>query len=104
MLLDEGRLQDGEPYLAGTGTPSVARLSAATAAEVGVADGELLAVSTDRGTVTLPLAVDRRCPTAWSGCRRNSPGSAVRRTLAADAGVARPARAAGGAGEHGHDS
>ena len=41
LLLDEGRLQDGEPYLAGTRHPSVARLSAATAAAVGIGDGEL---------------------------------------------------------------
>ena len=39
LLLDEGALQDGEPHLAGTARPSVARLSAATAAAVGVADG-----------------------------------------------------------------
>ncbi|HXO50500.1 MAG TPA: NADH-quinone oxidoreductase subunit G, partial [Mycobacterium sp.] len=31
MLLDAGRLQDGEPYLAGTAHPPVARLSTATA-------------------------------------------------------------------------
>jgi NADH-quinone oxidoreductase subunit G len=31
MLLDSGRLQDGEPHLAGTARPAVARLSAATA-------------------------------------------------------------------------
>ena len=35
MLLDAGRLQDGEPHLAGTARPPVARLSAATAAEIG---------------------------------------------------------------------
>ena len=39
MLLDAGRLQDGEPHLAGTARPPVARLSAATAAEIGAADG-----------------------------------------------------------------
>ena len=39
MLLDAGRLQDGEPYLAGTARTPVVRLSAATAAEIGAADG-----------------------------------------------------------------
>ena len=34
MLLDAGRLQDGEPHLAGTARPPVVRLSAATAAEI----------------------------------------------------------------------
>ena len=48
-----GRLQDGEPHLAGTARQPVARVSAATAAEVGVADGAGLTVATDRGSVTL---------------------------------------------------
>jgi NADH-quinone oxidoreductase subunit G len=99
LLLDEGRLQDGEPYLAGTRHPSVARLSAATAAEVGVGDGDLLAVSTDRGTVTLPVTVTAM-PDRVVWLPTNSLGSAVRRTLAADAGsVVRlgPGARAGGA-------
>jgi NADH-quinone oxidoreductase subunit G len=58
LLLDNGRLQDGEPYLAGTATRPVARLSAATAAEVGVTDGADLVVSTPAGQITLPVAVD----------------------------------------------
>jgi NADH-quinone oxidoreductase subunit G len=39
LLLDLGRLQDDEPHLAGTAHAPVARVSAATAAEVDVADG-----------------------------------------------------------------
>jgi NADH-quinone oxidoreductase subunit G len=57
QLLDSGRMQDGEPYLAGTARPLVARLSAATAAEAGVADGDKVTVATDRGSVTVPLEV-----------------------------------------------
>jgi NADH-quinone oxidoreductase subunit G len=57
QLLDAGRMQDGEPYLAGTARPVVARLSAATAAEAGVADGDKVTVATDRGSVTVPLEV-----------------------------------------------
>ncbi|MFI9720279.1 NADH-quinone oxidoreductase subunit G [Streptomyces sp. NPDC052396] len=57
MLLDQGRLQDGDEALAATRYPAVARLSAATAAEAGVAEGELLAVHGPAGTVRLPLAV-----------------------------------------------
>jgi NADH-quinone oxidoreductase subunit G len=57
QLLDSGRMQDGEPYLAGTARPVVARLSAATAAEAGVADGDKVTVATDRGSVTVPLEV-----------------------------------------------
>ncbi|MFL6101418.1 MAG: NADH-quinone oxidoreductase subunit G [Actinomycetales bacterium] len=57
LLLDNGRLQDGEPYLAGTATPPVARLSAATAAEVGVGAGADLVVSTAAGQITLPVVI-----------------------------------------------
>jgi NADH-quinone oxidoreductase subunit G len=57
QLLDSGRMQDGEPALAGTARPAVARLSAATAAEAGVADGDKVTVATDRGSVTVPAEV-----------------------------------------------
>jgi NADH-quinone oxidoreductase subunit G len=57
QLLDSGRMQDGEPALAGTARPAVARMSPATAAEAGVADGDKVTVATDRGSVTVPVAV-----------------------------------------------
>ncbi|MEC4020043.1 molybdopterin dinucleotide binding domain-containing protein, partial [Streptomyces sp. H27-D2] len=57
LLLDQGRLQDGDEALAGTRHPAVARLAAATAAEAGVRDGESLAVTGPAGTVRLPLQV-----------------------------------------------
>ncbi|MFH9135376.1 NADH-quinone oxidoreductase subunit G [Streptomyces sp. NPDC017524] len=57
MLLDLGRLQEGDTALAGTRHAAVARLSAVTAAESGVKDGDLLAVTGPAGTVELPLAV-----------------------------------------------
>ncbi|MEU0131900.1 MULTISPECIES: NADH-quinone oxidoreductase subunit G [unclassified Streptomyces] len=57
MLLDRGRLQEGDEALAGTRHAAVARLSAATAAESGVKDGDLLAVTGPAGTTELPLAV-----------------------------------------------
>jgi NADH-quinone oxidoreductase subunit G len=43
-LLDTGRLQDGEPFLANTAKTPVARLSPNTAAEIGLAVGGLLSV------------------------------------------------------------
>jgi len=86
LLLDAGRLQDGEPYLAGTARPAVARLSAATAAEVGAHDGESLTVSTGRGTITLPLEVtDMPDRVVWLPL--NSPGSAVHRQLGVTPGT-----------------
>ena len=57
QLLDSGRMQDGEPSLAGTARPVVARMSAATAAEAGMADGDKVTVATDRGSVTVPVEV-----------------------------------------------
>ncbi|AWL39997.1 MULTISPECIES: NADH-quinone oxidoreductase subunit G [Streptomyces] len=57
MLLDRGRLQEGDEALAGTRHAAVARLSAATAAETGVKDGDLLAVTGPVGTTELPLVV-----------------------------------------------
>ncbi|RLU79490.1 NADH-quinone oxidoreductase subunit G [Streptomyces griseocarneus] len=57
MLLDEGRLQEGDDALAATRHAAVVRLSAATAEETGVRDGEPLAVTGPAGTVRLPLRV-----------------------------------------------
>jgi NADH-quinone oxidoreductase subunit G len=86
LLLDLGRMQDGEPHLARTARKPVARLSAATAAEIGASDGGLVVVTTDRGTVTLPLAVtDMPDRVVWLPMK--SPGSAVRRDLGVDAGA-----------------
>ncbi|UJP39891.1 NADH-quinone oxidoreductase subunit G [Cellulomonas palmilytica] len=85
QLLDAGRLQDGEPHLAGTAKRPVARVSAATAASVGVADGAPLAVSTDAGTITLPVKVSD-VPDFVVWLPTNAPGSAVRDTLHAVGG------------------
>jgi len=85
MLLDAGRLQDGEPYLAGTARPAVVRLSEPTAAEIGAADGELVTVGTPSGTITLPLVVTEM-PDRVVWLPLNSPGSAVAATLRAEIG------------------
>lgn len=57
LLLDLGLLQQGDEALAGTRHAASARLSAATAAEVGVKDGDTLAVTGPAGTLGLPLSV-----------------------------------------------
>ncbi len=94
LLLDAGRLQCGEPFLAGTAKRSVARLSAATAAAAGVADGEPVTVSTDAGAVTLPVLVtDMPDRVVW--LPSNAADCAVHGTLAAGSGdVVRLARGA----------
>jgi NADH-quinone oxidoreductase subunit G len=86
MLLDSGRLQDGEPSLAGTAREPVARLSATTAAEVGAAQGDPVTVATNTGEVTLPLEVtDMDDRVVWLPL--NSPGSAVYQQLGVTAGA-----------------
>jgi NADH-quinone oxidoreductase subunit G len=57
LLLDQGRLQEGDDALAGTRHAAHARVSAATAAEAGVKDGDLLAVTGPSGVVELPLQI-----------------------------------------------
>ncbi|WP_406184224.1 NADH-quinone oxidoreductase subunit G [Streptomyces sp. NBC_01006] len=57
LLLDLGRLQEGDDALAGTRHEASARLSAATAAETGVKDGDALAVTGPAGSVELPLRI-----------------------------------------------
>ena len=85
QLIDAGRLQDGEPYLAGTARPSAARVSPATADEAGLADGDKVTVATPAGAVTVPLYVtDMADGVVW--LPTNSPGSAVRADLGAGHG------------------
>ena len=86
MLLDAGRLQDGEPHLAGTAQPPVARLSAATADEIGAAEGDLVTVSSDRGEITLPLIITEMADrVVWLPL--NAVGSGVHQQLAVTAGA-----------------
>jgi NADH-quinone oxidoreductase subunit G len=85
QLLDAGRMQDGEPYLAATARAVVARVSPATAADAGVGDGDKVTVATDAGSVTLPLEVMPMSDgVVWLPV--NSAGSAVRADLAAGHG------------------
>jgi NADH-quinone oxidoreductase subunit G len=85
-LLDDGRLQEDEPHLAGTRRPAVLRLSAGTAAGIGVADGADVRVSTDLGSITLPLAItDLPDHVVW--LPTNSEGSHVHASLGAGSGA-----------------
>ena len=85
-LLDAGRLQDGEPFLAGTAPAPVARVSAATAAGLGLGDGELLTIATDRGALELPVQITpMHDAVVW--VPTNSVGAPVRATLGVDAGA-----------------
>jgi NADH-quinone oxidoreductase subunit G len=84
-LLDAGRMQDGEPNLAGTARAAVARMSAATAEQAGVGDGGKVTVATERGAITVPVEVtDMPDRVVW--LPTNSAGCAVRAGLGAGHG------------------
>ncbi|MGV8870926.1 MAG: NADH-quinone oxidoreductase subunit G [Rhodococcus sp. (in: high G+C Gram-positive bacteria)] len=85
MLIDSGRMQDGEENLAKTGREPVIRLSAATASSIGAERGDRVRVETDRGSISLPLMItDLPDNVVW--VPMNSPGSAVYRSLGAVSG------------------
>ncbi|QTE29125.1 NADH-quinone oxidoreductase subunit G [Pengzhenrongella sicca] len=86
LMLDAGRLQTGEPFLAGTARRTVARVSAATAAGAGLVDGGRVLVSTAAGSVTAAVAVTAM-PDFVVWLPTNAPDCAVRSALAADAGA-----------------
>ncbi|ALG13973.1 NADH-quinone oxidoreductase subunit G [Kibdelosporangium phytohabitans] len=87
QLLDNGSLQEGEPHLAGTARKVVARLSAHTAAVLGVDKAEAVTVSTDKGAVTVPVEyADLPDGVVW--LPGNSGDATVRRTLGAVHGTA----------------
>jgi NADH-quinone oxidoreductase subunit G len=86
QLLDTGRMSDGEPFLAGTARPVVARMSAATAAEAGTADGGQVTVATGSGSVTATVRVtDMPGRVVWLPA--HSHGCEVRRQLGAGHGT-----------------
>ena len=85
-LLDSGRMQDGEPFLAGTAPKAQALLSTKTAASIGLAEGHSVHVSAGSGSVTVPVTIrDMADQVIW--LPTNSSGSAVRSVLGVDAGT-----------------
>jgi NADH-quinone oxidoreductase subunit G len=82
QLLDDGSLQDGEPHLAGTARPPVARLSPRTAQQLGLDGAARIAVSTRAGTVSVePELTEMPDGVVW--LPGNSGPSKVHRHLAA---------------------
>ncbi|MGN6472360.1 MAG: NADH-quinone oxidoreductase subunit G [Mycobacteriales bacterium] len=96
LLLDDGRLQEGVPELAGTRRPSVAHVSEATASALGLTDGGTVTVSTDAGSITLPVSVhDVVDGVVW--LPEYSDGSHVHATLGVGAGAVVSVKAGAGA-------
>jgi NADH-quinone oxidoreductase subunit G len=91
-LLDAGSLQDGEANLAGTAHKACAVISAERAKGLGVSNGDLLKVATERGAITLPCQIaDIESNTVW--LPRNSEGSKVIATLGIASGPVTVVRA-----------
>jgi NADH-quinone oxidoreductase subunit G len=85
LQLDSGRGQDGEPHLAGTAHKPVLRLSAATAASIGAADGTRVRLTGPTGSLGLPLVVTAM-PDGVVWVPEHSAGSAVRGQTGAGVG------------------
>jgi NADH-quinone oxidoreductase subunit G len=85
QLVDNGSLSIDEPHLAGTARPALARVNPATAARLGLVEGEPATVRTERGAITLPVAfADLPDGVVW--LPGNSGGSRVRAVLGAGHG------------------
>ena len=85
MLLDNGSLQSDEPHLAGTARPAVVRLSPATAERLGLNGNPTATVSTEQGSITLPVEhADLPDGVVWLPA--NSGPANVRRALRAGHG------------------
>ncbi len=87
QLLDNGTLQINEPNLAGTARTAVARIGAALATSLGVANGDLITISSDRGALSLNVEIsDVVENVVW--LPRNGVGSQSLRMLGALNGAA----------------
>ncbi len=92
QLLDSGLMQDGEPHLAATARPTVAMVSAATAAGL----GEQVTITGPSGSVTLPVVTgDVVDGVVW--VPMNSPGCHIHTDLGAVPGTAVELSAGGAA-------
>ncbi|MBO0608775.1 NADH-quinone oxidoreductase subunit G [Myceligenerans salitolerans] len=86
LLLDAGRGQDGERHLAGTAKRPVTRVAPATAAELGLSEGDRAEVATARGSITLPVSVTAGMVDGVVWLPLASVGSRVHDTLGATPG------------------
>ncbi len=84
-LIDDSRSVDGEPYLQATGRAPVAVVSAVRLDRLGADPGDSVTVSTERGHLTLPVAVgDIDDDVVW--LPTNSSGNNLARRLGVGAG------------------
>jgi NADH-quinone oxidoreductase subunit G len=92
LLLDLGTLQDGEANLAGTARKATAHLSPARAEKLGVKAGDQISISSDLGSISLPVAISSMSDDSiW--VPRNSIGSQVLANLGFIAGPVKVVKA-----------
>ncbi|MFC5992609.1 NADH-quinone oxidoreductase subunit G [Pseudonocardia hispaniensis] len=85
QLVDLSTFAIDEPALAGTARPGYVRVNAATAERLGLTEGLMATVRTERGAITLPVGIaDLPDGVVWLPA--NSAGSQVRVTLGAGHG------------------
>ncbi|MGA1145587.1 MAG: NADH-quinone oxidoreductase subunit G [Candidatus Nanopelagicales bacterium] len=86
LLLDLGVMQEGDPHLAATARPTVARMSAATARAHDISDSATVHGPT--GSITVPVEIDDSMVDSVVWLPMNSEGSRVYRDLGAGHGAA----------------
>ena len=91
FLLDLGALQQGEANLAGTAKQARAHISAATAAKLGVTKEDHLKISSDQGSIELPVSI-REIADNLVWVPRNSEGSQVIPSLGFTRGAVKVAK------------
>jgi len=91
FLLDLGSLQQGEANLAGTAKQARAHISAAAAAKLGVSEDDQLVISSERGSIELPVSI-REIADDLIWVPRNSPGSQVIPSLGFTSGAVKVAK------------
>jgi NADH-quinone oxidoreductase subunit G len=85
QLLDASSLGRDEPHLAGTARAPHAVVNAATAARLGLVEGQPAVVATEQGAISLPVRLaDLPDGVVWLPA--HAPGSRVRPTLGAGHG------------------
>ena len=91
FLLDLGSLQQGEDNLAGTAMKARAHISATTAATLGVTESDFVVISSELGSIELPVSI-REIADDLIWVPRNSEGSQVIPSLGFTRGAVKVAK------------
>jgi NADH-quinone oxidoreductase subunit G len=91
FLLDLGSLQQGEANLAGTAKKARAHISPATASKLGVTEEDVVVISSERGSIELPVSI-REIADNLVWVPRNSEGSQVIPSLGFTSGAIKVAK------------